>query len=162
MVAVIEGFQWQRLYWLWIVMKTCYTSFYLCAGCLVTCSSILGNRGWTTFLMVLLEDRVMISKVKVQCLAFIGCTCRQWPCWRHCFTKSDFLQGENQDLWSGDNNAYALFPSWRRCFWRISFVVHVLSLVVVRVLLLRVSSSRHSLCFPSRFFFLSCVHHWCL
>jgi hypothetical protein len=45
--------------------------------CLKTCSSGLGKRGWqhrgTAFLVLLLEYRVTISRVKTQGLAFIGC-----------------------------------------------------------------------------------------
>jgi hypothetical protein len=54
--------------------------FFLCVGCLMTCRSSLGKRGWKhmcglhLFLVVLFEYRVAISKVKVQGLASIGCT----------------------------------------------------------------------------------------
>jgi hypothetical protein len=52
--------------------------FFLCVGCLVPCSSSLGKRGWqhlrTAFVMVILEYRVEISRVKAQGLAFIDCT----------------------------------------------------------------------------------------
>jgi hypothetical protein len=57
-----------------------------CVGCLVSCSSGLGKRGWQrlwiAFVMVLLEYIVTISRVKdlkAQGLPFIGCTW-QWPC----------------------------------------------------------------------------------
>jgi hypothetical protein len=46
-------------------------------------SSSLGKRGWqhmwTVFVMVLLEYRVDISRVKDQGIDFIGCTCK-WLC----------------------------------------------------------------------------------
>jgi hypothetical protein len=52
--------------------------FFLCVGCLVSCSSGLGKRGcqhlWNAFLMVLLEYRVVISRVKDQGMAFTGFT----------------------------------------------------------------------------------------
>jgi hypothetical protein len=32
--------------------------------------------------------------VKIQSLSLIGCAC-QCSCWRHCFEREDFLQGEN-------------------------------------------------------------------
>jgi hypothetical protein len=43
-----------------------------------------------------------------------------------------FFREKIQDPQSDDDNVCALFPFWRRCFWRISFVVRVLSSVVVR------------------------------
>ena len=72
-----------------------------------------------------------------------------------------FSRMKTQDLRSGDDNACALFPSWRRCFWRISSVVRVLCSVVVRVLLLRVVEHRDGVfvfLFSLFYFFLACVH----
>jgi hypothetical protein len=48
-----------------------------------------------------------------------------------------FSRVKTQDLRSGYDNVSALFPSWRRCFWRIYSAVRVLSSLMVRVLLLR-------------------------
>jgi hypothetical protein len=59
---------------------------------------------------------------------------------------------KTQDLRSDNNNACTLFRFWRRCFWRISFVIQVLSLMVVRVLLLQVVHHRDGVFV---FFFLS-------
>jgi hypothetical protein len=41
--------------------------------------------------VVRLKYRVKISRVKTQGLSFVDCTW-QWPCWRHYFWNSDFLQ----------------------------------------------------------------------
>jgi hypothetical protein len=82
MAAMIGGFE--------VIAKKCIgcdedyaTQAFLCVGCLVTCSSDLDKMGWhhlrTAFLVVLIEYRVMISRVKAQGLALIGCTW-QWPC----------------------------------------------------------------------------------
>lgn len=55
------------------------------------------------------------------------------PCWRLCLefvrTRSS---GWKPTIWpslvgSGDGGAQALFPFWRRCYWRTLFLVHVLS-----------------------------------
>ena len=85
---------------IWLTRQCAYPfrTWYLCACCLVTCSSDLGKWGrhhWrTSFLLVLVEYRVLIFRVKTQDLAFIDCTW-QCPCRRQCFENSDFLQGEN-------------------------------------------------------------------
>ena len=61
-----------------VVIRTMRQRVSLCVGCLETCSSSLGKRGWQhrciAFLVVLFEYRDMISRVKIQSLAFTGCT----------------------------------------------------------------------------------------
>jgi hypothetical protein len=95
-------------------MKKMRHMFFLCVRYLATCISSLGKRGWQhkwiVFLVVLLEYRATIFSMKTQYLAFIGCT-SQSPCERRCFGNSDFLEGETQDLRSGDDNTCALFYS---------------------------------------------------
>ena len=63
---------------------------------------------------------------------------------RHCFWDLGPLSKvKTQNPWSGDDNACALFPFWRCRFWRTSYVVRMLSLVVVRVLLMWVFHHCH-------------------
>jgi hypothetical protein len=59
---------------------------------------------------------------------------------------------------------HELFPFYRRRFWRNSFAVQVLSLVVVRMLLLRVfhHCDEVFIFLSLLYFILGCVHPWCL
>jgi hypothetical protein len=116
---------------------------------LVTCSNDLGKRGWQhrwiAFLVVLLEYRVTFLgwKPKVQSsLVPSNRVVEGIILWTRMF-----LRVKTQVLRSGDDNACTLFPSYIHHFWRTPFVVQVLSLVVVRVLLLRVFITATGLCF---------------
>jgi hypothetical protein len=81
----------------------------------------------------LLEYQIVIFRMKIQGLSYIGCTW-QWHCWRHCF--GYFLQVKVYYLRSGDDNACA-FPSWRHCFCRASFAIRLINFMLVRILLPR-------------------------
>jgi hypothetical protein len=74
-----------------------------------------------------------------------------------------FSRVKIQDLQSGDDNVDALFPSWRRCFWRIYSTVRVVSLLMVRVLLRVFNHCDGVFIFYFSLFIFSglCVHHWC-
>ena len=116
-----------------------------------------GRRHWrTAILVVLLEYRVSILRVKTQGLAFIGCIW-QWPYWRHCFwVNSDFLQGENPRSSIGQRQCLCIVSFLEALLWRASFVIPVLSSVVVKVLLLLVIDHRGGT-FSFFHFFWLCV-----
>jgi uncharacterized Fe-S center protein len=61
-----------------VAMRTMQHRFFLCVGCLSTCSRSLCKREWqhrwTAFLVVLLEFRDSVFRVRTQGLSFIGCT----------------------------------------------------------------------------------------
>jgi hypothetical protein len=104
----------------------------LCVGCLVACQSSLGMRGrhhWKVAILVVhLEYRVSIPRVKTQGLTFTGCAW-QWPCLRHYFGYSDFLQGENPRSSIGQRQCLCIVFFLEELPLENLFVVGVLSLL---------------------------------
>jgi hypothetical protein len=139
--------------------RLCSTSPLCDVGCLASCSSGLCKSGWqhwrTTFWVMLVEYRVVIFRVKPQGLDFIGYTW-QWPCWRFFFFELNLSPWWKPKIfdWAMIMLVHCFLP--QVVDFGVSFIVRMLFLVVVRVLLLQVSSPQRVFLF---FFLAMCIFY---